>query len=555
MPTILALSDDQAILSRLATDLTDAYSPRYDVVALGSVDEARLRLETFRTQGEPVAAVVCDHPLKDSSGIDFLVEANHQHAHAKRVLLAGYGDPEVWQEVTQALTLGRIDSYVPKPWVSPEEGLHERMAAVLTEWSELNLPRYEWVKVVADKRNPFSHVGRDALNRTPVPHGFYWSDQPEGAALLKQYSLEDATLPVYIFDDGRVLINPANSDFVRALGAEAEPSREEYDVIIVGCGPAGLAAAVYGASEGLQTLVVETLAIGGQAGTSSMIRNYLGFPLGISGKRLAVNAWAQASAFGAETVFTHSAVRLGGLGDRKTVALSGWDGRLSGRTIVLATGVSWRKLKAPGIEGLIGRGVIYGASVTDAQAMTGEDVFVVGGGNSAGQAAIHLAQYADSVTMLVRGAELRSSLSDYLVKQIRATDSIEVLTNTQVGAAYGSGRLEELCLTNGVDGTSRTVKAGALFVMIGAEPQTEWLAGSGVARDTQGYVLTGREVMRDERARELWPLDRLPLLLETSLPGVFAAGDVRYRSIKRVASATGEGATSIQLIHEFLTGA
>jgi len=283
-----------------------------------------------------------------------------------------------------------------------------------------------------------------------------------------------------------------------------------------------------------------------------MIRNYLGFPLGISGKRLAVNAWAQAAAFGAETVFTHPATKLAASGDRRAVTLSGLSVQISGRAIVLATGVTWRKLNAPGIEELIGHGVIYGASVTDAQAMSGQDVFVVGGGNSAGQAAIHLAQFAANVTMLVRGPELRATLSDYLQKQIRATDNIDVKVNTQVEAACGSGRLEELILANSTDGTSTTVPAGALFVMIGAEPHTSWLEGSGVARDSQGYVVTGREVMRDERAREMWPLERLPLLLETSLPGVFAAGDVRCRSIKRVASATGEGATAIQLIHDYI---
>ena len=296
--------------------------------------------------------------------------------------------------------------------------------------------------MVADKRNPFAYIGREALNRTPVPHGFYWSDEPEGLALLEQCGLQQAALPVYIFDDGRVLINPPNSEFVKALGADAEPSGEEYDVIIVGCGPAGLAAAVYGASEGLRTVVVEQLAIGGQAGTSSMIRNYLGFPLGISGKRLAVNAWAQAAAFGAEMVFTHPATKLAASGDRRTMMLSGLTRQISGRAIVLATGVSWRKLNAPGIEELIGRGVIYGASVTDAQAMSGQDVFVVGGGNSAGQAAVHLAQFASNVSMLVRGPELGATLSDYLEKQIRATDNIDVMVNTQVEEARGGGRLE-----------------------------------------------------------------------------------------------------------------
>jgi thioredoxin reductase (NADPH) len=396
------------------------------------------------------------------------------------------------------------------------------------------------------------HQLRDLLDRNPVSYGFYAEDSPAGQQLLAAYHLDASQLPVALFYDGRVLVQPTPVALAAFVGAQVQAPSHPHDITIVGAGPAGLAAAVYGASEGLSTVAVEAEAVGGQAGTSSMIRNYLGFSRGVSGHDLAVQAYRQSVLFGAEIVFLNTATSLRAEGDARVVSLANGN-EISSRTVVVATGVSYRRLDIPSAEALLGKGVFYGAALAEAPAMRGRRVFVVGAGNSAGQDAIYLAKYAQQVTMLVRGDALGKTMSDYLVKQIGGTPNVDVRLTTQVMNAHGAHRLEGLDLRNVVSGAVETVPADGMFVLIGADPHTDWLADT-VLRDAQGYVLTGHDLLDAEgKPPAAWPLVRPPYHLETSMPGVFAVGDVRGGSMKRVASSVGEGATAISLIHDYLS--
>jgi thioredoxin reductase (NADPH) len=461
-----------------------------------------------------------------------------------------YGDTRAAEVTRQATFYQQADHCLPKPWHPAEQLLYPSVSELLAAWSRAAGPRLQVVEVIGQQWAPRSHQIRDLLSRNGVPFGFYPADGPAGTEVLQQAGLTDAALPVLRMFDGRVLVNPANAEVAAALGAPTRAGHDHYDVAIVGAGPAGLAAAVYGASEGLRTLVLEREALGGQAGTSSMIRNYLGFPRGISGTDLAMRAYEQARSFGARFVFFSRAagLRAGASGGLVLELADG--GPVSCRTVIVATGVSYRKLAIPHLETLIGAGVFYGAAGTEAAALAGQPVFVVGGANSAGQAAIHLAEYAREVTLVVRGGHLADGMSDYLVRDIGRTANICVRLHTEVAGAQGAGRLEGLTLRDRRTGATETVPAGALFVMIGATPLTDWLAGA-IQRDPNGFVLTGSAIQAG--APPSWPLQRAPLLLEASLPGVFAAGDVRHGSVKRVAAAVGEGATAIRLVHEQLS--
>jgi thioredoxin reductase (NADPH) len=423
---------------------------------------------------------------------------------------------------------------------------------LLSAWAKATgRTRLEAIRVVGGRRSLRSHQLTDLLERNGVAYAFYPDDSPEGRRLLEETHQDGSRLPVVVMWDGRVLVDPSVAEIVGAAGGDTRPDPDVYDVAIVGAGPAGLTAATYGASEGLRTLLLEREAVGGQAGTSSLIRNYLGFPRGISGRELAARASEQAWLFGASFVF-NVATGLHASGPHRVVTLA--DGsQATSQAVVLATGVSYRRLDVPGLDRLSGAGVFYGAGVAEAAAMAGQEVFVVGAGNSAGQAALHLAKHAAQVTILARGHSLAATMSDYLVKEIGHTANLTVRLHTQVAAVHGTGQLEGLTLRDLSGGPPAEVPASALFILIGAEPHTDWLADT-LARDDHGFILTGRDLPQDSRsAYRCWPLGRPPLPLEASMPGVFAAGDVRYRSVKRVASAVGDGSIAIQLIHEYLS--
>jgi thioredoxin reductase (NADPH) len=450
------------------------------------------------------------------------------------------------------MTLGQIDRVLEQPWGSPEELLYPQVSEALAAWWRANRPRFERVRLIGEQWDPRSHQLRDLGTRNLVPFGFYPADTEAGRQLLDDLGLASARLPVVAFADGRVLVDPSNTEIAAALGAPTQPPPGTADVTIVGAGPAGLAAAVYAASEGLRTVVVEPEALGGQAGSSSMIRNYLGFPHGVSGEELTFRAYEQALSFGAHFVHTRAAISLRPEGPHRVVTLS--DGsEVVSRSVVLATGVAYRRLGIPNLERLVGAGVFYGAATAEARALRGEEVFVVGAGNSAGQAALHLAEYASKVTVLVRGGSLAATMSAYLVDQLDVTPNIKVRLATRITDGAGDHRLEALVLNEATTGRTERVAAVALFVLIGGVPRTDWLDGT-LARDEGGYILACRDLAPPyEPLSELWTRrDRPPFALETSLPGVFAIGDVRHNSVKRVASAVGAGAMAISSAHAYL---
>jgi thioredoxin reductase (NADPH) len=449
----------------------------------------------------------------------------------------------------RAMTLGQLDTYLFEPWLPVARFLDLPISQVLADWVPARGPSFEGIRIVGPRWTTRSHELRDMLTRMGIPYGWYQAGSAAGRRLLEEAGQDGARLPVVVFHSGQVFVDPSDAELAAGLGYRTSTGGGSHDLVIVGAGPAGLAAAVYAASEGLDTLVVEPQVAGGQAGTSAMIRNYLGFPRGIGGGDLANRALEQAWLFGANLVLSQRAVGLGVDGRRRLVRLS--DGtEVSAEAVVVASGVSWRRLGVPRLEALVGAGVFYGAAGSEARAMEGQDVYVVGAGNSAGQAALHLAKYAASVTLVVRGPDLGARMSDYLVQEIEQAPNVAVRLETQVVDGLGGWRLEGLALRRRGDAATEEVPAAALFVMIGAEPHTDWL--TGVERDDRGYLLTGHDLLGPDGLPAGRPHQRPPLLLETSIPGVFAAGDVRHRSVKRVASAVGEGAVAVQLVHQYL---
>jgi thioredoxin reductase (NADPH) len=445
----------------------------------------------------------------------------------------------------RAIGLGRIDFSVAKGWVTPEEWLYPQIQEALTAWTIAHRPSHAVYRIVGQQWATRSHELRDLLTRNHVPFEFYAADSAVGQQLIKDLAIDECRLPAVVHHDGSVQHDPTFAEVANAHGIETRPSLEVYDLAIVGAGPAGLAAALNGASEGLRTVVLEPHAIGGQAGTSSLIRNYLGFPLGISGGGLTYRAWEQAVLFGAQFVFMNEVMGLSSRGADRVIAL-GDGSQAVARAVIVAVGVSYRRLDIPALDRMTGAGVFYGAAGVEAPAMAGEQVCVVGGANSAGQAALHLARFASRVTLLVRGESLVVSMSDYLIAQIEATPNVEVRLRTQVTDGHGQARLEALTLEDVRSGQREQVAAAAVFVMIGAKPRTEWLPDPVRVND-RGYILTGLDV-----PHHTWPLPRPALPFETSLPGVFAAGDVRYGSVKRVASAVGEGSAAVGSVHQYL---
>jgi thioredoxin reductase (NADPH) len=548
-PILFLVDDRPKVVAALAGDLERRFGRDHRVLTETSPGAALEALEGLAARDEEVALVVAGQKMAELPGVLTLVRAHELHPSAKRVLLVGRREWTPTNPAVQAMTLGQIDTYLFEPWLPVERFLYLPISQVLADWLPSHGSSFEGIRIVGPRWGTRSHELRDMLTRMGIPHGWYQASSAEGRRLLEEAGEDGARLPVVVFHSGQVFVDPSDAELAAALGFGTRPAAGTYDLMIVGAGPAGLAAAVYAASEGLDTLVVEPQAAGGQAGTSTMIRNYLGFPRGIGGGDLANRALEQAWLFGANLILAQRATGLRAEGDRRLVELSD-GGEVAAKAVVVASGVAWRRLGVPRLEALVGAGVFYGAAGAEARAMEDQEVFVVGAGNSAGQAALHLAKYAASVTLLARGPDLAASMSDYLVQEIEQAPNVAVRLRTQVVDGLGGRRLEGLVLRCRDDGTTEEVRAAALFVMIGGEPRTEWL--SGVERDDSGYVLTGHDLLGPEGLPAGWPLKRPPLLLETSIPGVFAAGDVRHRSVKRVASAVGEGAAAVQLVHQYL---
>src|SRR5580700_7813478 len=543
-PVVVVVDAEDASRQTLTRELEGRYGADYRIVSSASPEEALAGLEQLRGEGAEVPLVLADQRMPGSTGAELLTRVRELHPTARRGLLISWGDQSALAAVVEAAALGQIDFYLPKPVWSPDEQFHRAITESLAEWWRQQGGQFAAVTVIGTEPSARVHEIRDLLTRNSVPFGFQRADSEDGSAALQRLGLDPSSGPVVTLYTGVVLTDPANAQVAEALGVDIRPAETTYDVVIVGAGPAGLAAAVYGASEGLRTALLEREAFGGQAGTSSLIRNYLGFPGGISGAELSWRAYEQAWMFGTKFVYGNPATSLGIDGDLYIVGLQ--DGSaVTSRTVVVATGVSYRRLAVPGLESLAGAGVFYGAATTEAQALAGKRAFVVGGGNSAGQAALHLSKYAQQVTILIRSASLAASMSQYLIREIEAAPNIEVRYRTEVAGGNGDGHLEQLKLRQRDTSDTETEPADALFVLIGAQPFTDWLP-EAVGRDQWGFILTGPDLA------ERWTLQREPYLLETSTPGVFAAGDVRHGSVKRVASAVGDGSIAIRLVHDYL---
>lgn len=548
--TVLVVDDNGQELAMVERELSKRYGADYNVVAEHSAQAALDKLQALNDAEEQVAIVLADLWMPEMTGVDFLKQAHDIHSAAKRVILVNWGDPTIREPLLQASTFGWIDAYTGKPTSALDETFHRLITELLDTWCRQSQTGAVHLEIVDEQWSPRAYELRDLMNRYSIPFRFHNLDSETGRTLCEQAGKMQGPFPVVFLYNGEILTDPTNDELAEGLGADPEPEIiGEVDVIIIGSGPAGLSAAVYGASEGLQTLVIEREAIGGQAGTSPLIRNYLGFPLGISGSELASRAYNQALQFGATFYLMREVSEIRVDDDKRVVVLA--DGtEIASRAIILAMGVTYRRLEIPRLEALLGAGVFYGGTVTEAQAMGGQRVFVAGAGNSAGQAALHVARYAEHVTLVVRGDALDTKMSEYLIKEIEATANVEVCLNTEIVDGYGTQRLEGLVLKDTRSGETQKVPAAALFVLIGAQPHTEWLP-DGILRDRHGFIITGQDL----KTRELpnWTPERIPFRFETSIPGVFAVGDARYRSVKRVASAVGEGGTAIQMVHEYLS--
>jgi thioredoxin reductase (NADPH) len=547
-PVILAVDDDPEVLNAVERDLRQHFRADYRIVKVGSGRQALDTVQQLRQRGAMLALFLVDERMPEMTGTQFLGHALELYPDAKRVLLTAYADTET--AITAINRIG-LDHYLLKPWEPPDEKLFPVLDELLADWLAKVRPPYDGIRVVGSPLSASSYAVKDFLSRNQVP--YQWIDLEHDAAartLVQGIEPGMSRLPVVLFADGTAMVQPSARELAEKLGMQTRPQRPFYDLVVVGGGPAGLAASVYGASEGLRTILIEADAPGGQAGTSSQIENYLGFPGGISGADLARRAAAQAKRFGAEILTAQDVTGIERADPYRTVRLS--DGsELSCYAVLIASGMEVRQLEAPGVASLVGAGVYYGAALSEAATYRDRHVFIVGGANSAGQGAMFFSRYAKQVTMLVRGSSLSAGMSQYLVDRITETANVDVRTNTIVCGVRGNDRLESITLANAHTGELQDERADAMFIFIGTAPRTGMVAGL-VERDAQGFILTGRDLIVDGRRPRGWPADRDPFLFETSVPGVFAAGDARHGSGKRVASAVGEGSATVSMVHEYL---
>jgi thioredoxin reductase (NADPH) len=551
-PRILVVEDENDARALIRGELERRYGSDYSVSCEGSGQAALAKLERWRAAGEPVALILTDQWMPDLTGEEFLTRAKTLFPEAKRALLVDFGawgDRQTADAMLRSMARGRMDYYVLKPGRRADEYFHRSVTEFLHEWSRASSASPKEIAVICERSESRSHELRDLLARNGVPHVVHERDSAAGRQILSEAGLEGTRDPVVVLQGGAVLVNPTNAELADAYGVSTTlEGRSHFDLVVVGAGPAGLAAAVYASSEGLDSLVVERESIGGQAGSSSLIRNYLGFARGVSGSELAQRAYQQAWIFGARFLHAREVTGLQPANGRHLLSLS--DGSVvSAAAVVLATGMSYRRLGVPELDALVGTGVFYGSSVSEARAHAGQDVYVVGGGNSAGQAAVHLSRHAGRVSVLIRRGSLAETMSSYLIEEIEATENIEVRPYSEVAGCSGDGALEAIAIRDSVSGQTETVPAAALFILIGAVPHTSWLP-SLIRRDEWGYLLSGANLPAGS-----WPLSRPPLMFETSLPGVFAVGDAREGSTKRVASAVGEGSVVIEQVHRLLDSA
>ncbi len=550
-PVLLTVDDDPEVLRAIERDLRSRYSNRYRVMRANSGSAALDTLRELKARNNPVALLLADQRMPQMDGVGFLSEAMEMHPLAKRALLTAYADTSA---AIDAINEARVHYYLMKPWDPPEEKLFPALDDLLHDWTATFRPPYEGIRVLGTRWSTRSYELRDFLARNQVP--YQWIDvelsqsDPEVRSLVASLGPEAETLPLILFPDGARLAEPPLPAVADKIGLHTHTQTSFYDLAIVGGGPAGLAAAVYGASEGLHTVMIEREAPGGQAGLSSRIENYLGFPSGLSGNDLARRAVAQARRFGVEILAPQEAVGIRAEGPYRFLKLA--DGfEISCHALLLAMGVQWRTLDIPGIERLQGAGVYYGGGTSEALACKGETVYIIGGANSAGQAAMHFSKFAEKVVMLVRGISLASTMSHYLIEQIEKTSNIEVWPHTSVIAVHGESRLSEITIQCSPSGETKELPATSLFIFIGAQPRTEWL-GDLIQRDDRGFILSGPDLLIGGKKPQSWTLDRDPGLLETNVPGIFVVGDVRHGSVKRVASGVGEGAVVVQFIHQYL---
>lgn len=550
LPFIIIIDDDIQVLRAIQRDVRNKFRDDYRVLATESASEALQAVKELKVKNDTVALFISDQRMPEMTGTAFMEKALDIFPEAKKVLLTAYSDIDA---AIKAINTLKLDYYLLKPWNPPEEKLYPVLTDLLEDWQNNFIPEFTGIKIIGYQWSPLSHRIKDFLTANLIP--YLWLDvesNKDASELMKNHKIESGDLPSVLFEDGELMKCPAENEIAKKIGLKTTASEELYDVVIIGAGPAGLAAAVYGGTEGLKTLMIEKKAPGGQAGTSSRIENYLGFPSGLSGADLTRRALAQASRFGVELLSPCQVIDINTKDNYKILSLSNGP-EIKTHTVIISTGVDYRMLDAKGINELTGAGVYYGSTTAEAHSCKNKNVFIVGGGNSAGQAAVYLSGFAQNVFIVIRKNSLDSTMSRYLIDQINKTNNISLITSSVVVEAMGENRLECVALKNIETGELQTREAAALFIFIGARPATDWIK-LNIFKDSKGFIETGRDLIKFDDLKKVWKLKRDPFLLETSIPGIFSAGDVRAGAMNRVASAVGEGAMAIKLVHEYLAG-